>query len=839
MTTDVSLNFVFAFKTEFRPHVAGDLTCYSDPLFVDININPLPTVSITNLSSNYCKNAAPTTLTGLPIGGNFTIDGTAATILDPSVLTVGNHAITYNFTDANGCANSANQTVVINALPTVNLGLPQQTCIGQTLTFTATTTGGMSPYTYLWNNGSTTNTLNVTASGNYRVTVTDANGCSAIGVGGANFIPLSNFTNNVTFAPACPTDSKTLTANLNFVPTNYNWNTGATTSSIIVVGAGNFSVTATNTTCQSAVLNFVIPDSRPNFTLQKDDPDCYRERGTITVSGTPNTGIQYRRNGGSWQTSAIFSNLQAGKYVIDVRRTNAACWRTDSVTIAAAPPRLVASVTKMNISCNGANDGKIQAVNVSGGTTPYQFSLDSINWQSDSIFRNLSAGIYKLFIRDANSCILVKTNIQILDPSVLTLVLDSIREIKCNGAATGRIYTTGTGGTGNKMYSKNNGTTWQSSSDFTNLPSGTYNLLVKDANNCLSNAISTTLNEPSLIVFSTAKTNETCNDANNGTITITASGGVNPYEYSRNNGSTYQISSIFTGLAAGNYALKVRDANGCATASQTVSITQPTAFSFVTVTTPSTCNGIADAKIVVRNYSGGNGGLYQFSKDNGANYQVDSVFSGLSAGNYFVKIRDVNGCESLVRNLTVTQPAPVTFATVVSDLTCGATSNGVIGITTVAGGTPQYKYSKNGGTTFQNSNAFVGLPVGTYPIQVKDSKGCLSAVANSSVVNGCPTQDLRIFTPSIPTQLIPIVIHKLSPNPTEGELNLEVNSLNIREQQFSFYDILGKQVQTETRTLEQGINRLTFDCSALPQGAYLIITPESVGSNQPRKFIKL
>jgi hypothetical protein len=755
-TGPLSINTTFSASVT----TTAGCTAISSPLTVVVN--PIPTVSITNLATNYCQNAAPITLTGLPIGGSFTIDGIAATTFDASALTVGNHTITYNFTNANGCSNSINQTVSINT-PSIT----------------------------------TTNTS------------------------------ISN----------CINTALTLTATPSFTPATYAWSTGATTAAISVTATGVYSVTATGGSCQSVIQIFTVTNGAPMATLQIDNPDCYREKGVITVVVASATGYQFRKNGGAWQSSPIFSNLSAGNYVIETRLVGTTCVRSLTASILSAPNRLTASVLKTNITCAGANNGQIRAVNVSGGVTPYQFSIDSVQWQLDSVFTNLSAGIYKLFIRDANSCILVKTNIEILDPSVLTLVLDSTNQIKCNGAATGKIFTTATGGTGAKMYSKNNGTTWQTSSDFTNLPVGTYILRAKDANNCLSNVITTILTEPTALSFSTVKTNETCNDANNGTISIAATGGVNPLEYSRNNGSSYQNSPNFTGLSAGNYNLKVRDANGCTTASQTVSITQPIGFTFATVMIGATCNGANDGKITVRYFSGGNGGLYQFSKNNGVNWQLDSVFSGLTAGNYAVKMRDAAGCESPVRNITVTQPAPITFVAVINNVSCGYTTNGVIGITTVAGGTPQYKYSKNGGTTFQNGNSFASLPVGIYPIQVKDSKGCLSAVVNSTIVNDCPT--VQPLTTIFPTQRIPIVIQKLSPNPTEGELNLEVNSLTIREQQFSFYDILGKEVLSEKRTLEQGINRLTFDCSALPQGAYLILTPGSVGNNQPRRFIKL
>ena len=80
-----------------------------------VTINALPTVSITGLNANYCKNATAVTLVGTPTGGSFMIDATAATTLDPSVLSVGNHTVTYSFTDVNGCSNTASQSVTINA----------------------------------------------------------------------------------------------------------------------------------------------------------------------------------------------------------------------------------------------------------------------------------------------------------------------------------------------------------------------------------------------------------------------------------------------------------------------------------------------------------------------------------------------------------------------------------------------------------------------------------------------------------------------------------------------------------------------------------------------------
>jgi hypothetical protein len=133
---------------------------------------------------------------------------------------------------------------------------------------------------------------------------------------------------------------------------------------------------------------------------------------------------------------------------------------------------------------------------------------------------------------------------------------------------------------------------------------------------------------------------------------------------------------------------------------------------------------------------------------------------------------------------------------------------------------------------------FTSLIVGTYPMQVKDSRGCLSAVKNAAVGNDCPvTQPLIQLQP---TQLIPIVITRVAPNPAVDELRLEVNSLSKREQQFEFFDVNGKAILSEKRQLDSGFNRISFDISSLPTGEYFIQTPGvSEGRNQPRRFMKV
>lgn len=103
------------------------------------------------------------------------------------------------------------------------------------------------------------------------------------------------------------------------------------------------------------------------------------------------------------------------------------------------------------------------------------------------------------------------------------------------------------------------------------------------------------------------------------------------------------------------------------------------------------------------------------------------------------------------------------------------------------------------------------------------------------------TMTLQTIVPSLtskPTQLIPVVIQTLSPNPTDGELSLKLESLDTREVTFEFYNTLGKAVKSEKRVVEKGLNRLDFSLFDLEQGVYFIVPSTGQGRKVPTKFVK-
>ena len=147
----------------------------------------------------------------------------------------------------------------------------------------------------------------------------------------------------------------------------------------------------------------------------------------------------------------------------------------------------------------------------------------------------------------------------------------------------------------------------------------------------------------------------TCFGSANGSLTVQASGGIAPLQYSINNGQSFQASPAFTGLGAGNYQVLVKDANGCQSSAFPVSLSQPAALTFNVTAVAPTCFGGTDGSLTI-NATGGTGTL-QYSVNSGASFQISNVFPGLGAGSYTVVVKDANGCPSAPSSVTLTQPA--------------------------------------------------------------------------------------------------------------------------------------------------------------------------------------
>jgi alpha-tubulin suppressor-like RCC1 family protein len=149
---------------------------------VTITVNTLPIVALGTFSP-VCINAASFSLVGgSPSGGVYSGNGVSSGSFNPSVAGLGNHVVTYTYTDSNGCTNFATSTIQVNG-PIANAGLDTSVFIGYTqnkcATLSGSVSGGIPPYKYLWSTGAKTASINVcpTVTTTYTIRVTDAAGC--------------------------------------------------------------------------------------------------------------------------------------------------------------------------------------------------------------------------------------------------------------------------------------------------------------------------------------------------------------------------------------------------------------------------------------------------------------------------------------------------------------------------------------------------------------------------------------------------------------------------------------------------------------------------------------
>jgi gliding motility-associated-like protein len=438
--------------------------------------------------------------------------------------------------------------------------------------------------------------------------------------------------------------------------------------------------------------------------------------GEITISGVTGgsgLGYQYSIDGGvTYQASPTFTGLTAGTYVCFVMDGNGCLGQETIVVDEPVPFNVVVNAT--DLTCNGNNSGFVQIVAAGSNPGAYNYQLGVTN-NASGVFAGLAANLYNITVTDVLGCTF-NTTVTLTEPTLLTASY-VLTDASCAGVCNGTVQVNAAGGTAPYMYSSNGGTTLTSGSLLTGLCAGSHNIYVIDDNNC-SVVSPQPISEASLMTMTFVTNPSTCG-LNNGDLTINANNGTPGYEYSINNGSTFQLPNLFAGLAAGNYFVVLEDNNGCQI-SDVIAITAdavPVINNIVAV--DPTCFGNADGTITIT--SGAGVGAHQYSINGGA-FQASNVFSGLTAGAYTVVVQDANLCQATtVVNLV--DPALLTYSATSTDLLCNGDLSGEL-VLTAAGGTTPYLYSIDNGATTQAGGTFSFIAAGNYNVIVTDAQNC-------------------------------------------------------------------------------------------------------------------
>jgi len=585
--------------------------------------------------------------------------------------------------------------------------------------------GGTGPFTFSINGGATTQMTGSFSSlspGSYTVVITDANGCvtdSAFTISEPLPVSVSMSTTNAT----CSSSNGDITITATGGSGSYTYsNDGGITFQLINqftgLSAGTYTLVVQDVNgCTGTNVASIIDAPGPDvLSIAPVNASCFNNSDgevTITASGGTAPLLYSINNGVTFQSSNQFTGLPAGPYSIVISDANG-CTSTGS-SIISQPAELLISTSSIDANCFGSSTGSASAI-INGGTSPYTYIWS--NGSSQPVLGNTIAGSYSVTITDANGCTSA-ASVVINEPSAI-VVTESITNASCNGTGDGSISVTTSGGTSPYSYFwsvPGNGT------QITNLTAGNYSVTVTDNNGCTS-VQNYTVAQPAAIAISSSATNVTCYGLNNGTATVTPSGGTAPYTYQwSNNAST----ATAINLAAGTYTATITDNNGCIiTVSE--SITSPAQLVASVSGTPVTCNGSTDGTAAVTVTGGTAPYSYQWS-----NGGTTPSLNNVGGGNLIVNIADANNC---ITSASVLIQEPAALVVSVSGATTLCIGETATITATAQGGNGYYTFTWNNGI---NGNTQTVSPSSStsYSVSVVDSLGC-PATSNALVVTVNP-----------------------------------------------------------------------------------------------------
>lgn len=647
-------------------------------------------------------------------GGGYT-NTNALTVNDNGT----DQTIPYSVRDANGCTDGGSVTLLkLNPPIAGTIGTTAVTCIVTTSTVTVTPSAGTGVGTLTYEitfplASATSNTTGVFTGllpGTYIFKVTDANGCYFSQ--SHNVLPVTPIavSGNVTSDVLCKGGN---TGSATFTVSGYS---GTYTSSLtngtgtlVQTGnmvnltnliAGNYTLQVTDnaTGCTAnASVTITEPTAALTFTANATNVNCNNDNSQITVAvsgGTANytyaaviAGTAAPTTYGNSNIITVDTNsginLSWDVYVKDANGcvTN----NTLSPTTVTLDPMPTVTTTPLPTDQCISNGSSYSFTATGTGVAPLTYSIGG-SFQASPTFTVTATGLYTITIKDGNGCT-ATTAITVYPVLTATAVLTA--DLDCIAPTDATITINAAGGNGAYSYrvSSDGGANYSTvgivGNVFTTATPGTYQFEITDANACkkISNPITINPKEDPVITLLDSTQEIYCNGEATASITVNidASKGIGPFTYSID-GTTFQVSNVFSGLAAGTYTVTVKDSKGC-TDTETIIIDQPDALNYTLTKTDLLCStGVTTLGSVTVDVGTGLGGTapytYILTNNVGDPTQTETnnsgtnfTFTGLNFGTYSVSVVDANGC-TLKKNIPVTSPPDNLEITVQSTADC-------------------------------------------------------------------------------------------------------------------------------------------------------------------------
>ncbi|AWH85783.1 hypothetical protein HYN59_11975 [Flavobacterium album] len=711
--------------------------CNSVTPTITINAVPVvPGVATTTVTQPTCTTATGSIVVDTPAGFTYSIDGTTFQSSNTfSNLAPGTYTIT---TQATGGCTSVTAAITINAAPTApavaTTTVTQPDCTTSGSIEVTFPTGGDLTYSIDGTTFQASPVFANVAPGNYTVTTKNGAGCtSATATITINTVPGAPSAAVTTLTqPTCATPTGTIevTAPLGAFTYSIDGTNFQNTTTFANLAPGTYTVTTQNaggcTSTASVTIN-AVPAGPAVATTTLTQPTCTTPTGTIEVTA-PTGAFTYSIDGTTFQSSTTFAGLAPGNYTVTTQNTDG-CTSTASVTIDAVPTGIAAAATTVTQPTCSMPTGTIVVDSPTGAG--FSYSIDGTNFQTSTTFANLAPGSYTITTQTSGGCTSVSSAVTInAAPGAPAVATTMVTQPNCTGITTGTIEVTAPTGAG-FTYSID-GVNFQATTTFANLAPGTYTLTTDNAG-CQSVATITINPVPTVpAVATTTPTQPTC-AVPTGTIVVNTPTGTG-FTYSID-GTNFQSSTTFAGLAGGAYIVTVMNAGGCTSTTGFINIDSSPipAVATTDVTQPTCFNNVGRIDV-----TGPTGSGFSYSID-GTNFQSGTGFINLAPGDYTITVKNISGCTSTA---TVTVNAipetPVAATTTLTQPDC-ATGMGAITIAGPLGS--QYSYSIDG-TNYQSATTFAGLDPGNYTISVMSDGGCKSP--DATVTLNAPVNNIAI-----------------------------------------------------------------------------------------------
>lgn len=586
----------------------------------------------------------------------------------------------------------------------------------------------------------------------------DCNGPLTVTIQGSSTAdPLDASQDQVTQPTCGPDGSITITVTGGSPDYTFQWQKDgvdfSTEQNLTDIGSGSYTVAITDDTgCSTDLGPIELTEPDPILIASTvNDPSCNVAgvdfNGDIDLNVSGGTGgftYEWTSDDGSGleTNDEDQTGLSGGTYVVIVTDANG-CSATESFTLN-APEELLVSSDKVDPNChedNGSPDGSI-TLNITGGTGDYTYEWTSDDGSgyvtTDENQTDLTGGTYTVVVTDANGCS-VELSTTLEEPSAISLALVG-EDPTCNadnGTSNGSISITVDGGSGDYTYAwtSDGGTGLDpEGSDQSGLGTGTYTVIVTDANGC-SVTDEITLDGPDAIIADATVVEPSCGNDTDGTITIeSVDGGSGDYTY---NWNTVDGSGVTTtdqnqsDLGVGTYLLTITDSEGCNATFEWV-LNGPDAI-VVTLDDQQSpdChpnNGDQNGTIAIT-ATGGTGDLtFAWSSDNDEAVldQGASTQSGLPGGTYTVTITDANGC-SITEEYILIPAAEIDLESTVLEPQCSGGNGGVWLAISPEGDDDAYTYewsTDDGSGIVQGEKNQNVLSPGTYNVVITNQNGC-------------------------------------------------------------------------------------------------------------------